>query len=327
MDELLSSPEQIVQDEASDNVNNNAELNLYEEDEELFDEEEEELAKKVEAAQRKLRIEQMKEELEATNRKLELIREGKNVKSKSKNVMKESKNVMKAVFGEEEEDVDDDGSEDEEIFLGRGKSKFRTLKRGQGRNLDSRIVNRQLYPEDWLGPELLNLDQEIDFNKLTLRLLMIGETNICLNGGLDSKTSKARLAWLTKLGFYAGRYEWHAVLQLHKSVLKRIEFGYASWNSEFASLAVELCSAFPIRKNYKGNEKWEKKDNKFDRSEKQVFYCGAFNKAEGCEKTDKHSTMYKNSYVVAHHICSSCWSKQRIRANHSAVSGECPNNM
>ena len=150
---------------------------------------------------------------------------------------------------------------------------------------DPRVKFPQHYPEDFLGLELassVNTERKFEFKDLTLRLLMYGEMCIFAEGMFKNVH---RFNWIKKLIFYAGRYEWPAVLQLHKTVIRQVELGYVSWSSDFSSLAVEMLSAYPLSKKFPRKEVGGRSDF--------VFYCAEFNKASGCNLHDRHDVVFK----------------------------------
>lgn len=170
------------------------------------------------------------------------------------------------------------------------------------------------WPHHALGPRYTDfVSKRLEHYDLDLRLLTIGELEICMNSDTQSDERLARLALLKELSHYSKFYDWRAILKLHATVLSEIQQGSRSWNDSIDSLIHQILLPHRLPKVVTSPSTQPSK----------LWYCGDYNN-EGCEFADKHTININGKPCQARHICAKCWIADKQRNYHSRMSDECP---
>ena len=126
------------------------------------------------------------------------------------------------------------------------------------------------------------------YDDLSLPALVRGETFI-INNIEPPKFSKLRANHLMQLMYFSEQFSFGNVLKYHHDILKDIELGRASWNSNFDSIRARRL---------------------IDRVPRQ--FCSSYNRSV-CKKKEGHFNCYG---ITEEHICSNCWLKRKTVAYH-----------
>ena len=126
----------------------------------------------------------------------------------------------------------------------------------------------------------------------------------------------------------AGKYEWRACLVAHSNILDLIEEGAITWGQDLCMIAIPILAGHALGpfRNPNLDRHTNNKTKTSSQSIPEVVYCNNYNKVSGCNQMDKHSMSFFKNTVTAHHICSTCYTKDEIQSKHAATSTECPHN-
>ena len=220
-----------------------------------------------------------------------------------------------------------------------GKRDSNSRKSGLKAKASDRVVYPQLCPQEKLSMEYVK--EPLDFDNLDLRLLAAGELEI-IECCTSQTEKKGRLKLLKNILYYAGHYQWKAVLDLYANVIRQIEVGEKTWDSDFSRL--EQLILMPYRLGTKTTRSdsgytYKKRDNRYagdqnsasrykmgdqDReSAPLAWFCSGYQKGE-CRQTEPHLGVYKGRNIVVQHICAACYKKNRTKAEHPETSPQCP---
>lgn len=120
----------------------------------------------------------------------------------------------------------------------RGKRKVKPIERTTSGiseiNIDS-VSARQKYPQSALQYEHMWgwSGKEVDYFNLTFGLFMAGELEIVLGGHMSNRESVLRLERLRTTAYRSQYITWEKLLYLYAAVIRKIEVGAATWESDF----------------------------------------------------------------------------------------------
>ena len=188
------------------------------------------------------------------------------------------------------------------------------------------VRQRQKCPHASLQPEFLGRDKAPSFDDLNLPLFVAGELEIILNGKRSSQEVVSRLELLKKTAYRADFMEFSTLRDIHCAVLRKIENGYAKWDSDFSAVERQVLESRLARGELKSVKK--KKFEKGDRSSDKKWYCRFFNKGE-CEHSEfSHKAILYGEERHVYHFCSTCWNMGKgEQLRHSAESDDCPKKL
>jgi len=107
------------------------------------------------------------------------------------------------------------------------------LKSGKEAKITSMVLVLQHWPHSYLL--LSQAKCHVKYEELTIDEFVAGYGQILLSPQLSQPEVPARLRHLVSLMYFAQRYEWHAALSFHGSVLLEIERGLLTWGDSFIS--------------------------------------------------------------------------------------------
>ena len=232
----------------------------------------------------------------------EHLRANKKIASET---MKKENDILAAILNEPEtddEDPDDSAGEQLEAIGQPLKTKKLSYtvfpintkkllkdrsKSGSSRKASDMALYDVAWPHEYAGSE------DIAFTSLSIPAFVRGE-NFIINNIEPEEYRRGRSEHLTLIMSFSEQYPWSDVLLYHQDVLHEIESGRASWccnHGDFDRLkARRLNNTLP------------------------KLYCAAFNKGNCTCKV-----AHQNSFgVLEEHMCSTCWSRQRIVRSHPA---------
>ena len=183
------------------------------------------------------------------------------------------------------------------------------------------VVAKQTFPHSQLQPECLNgFDgEDVEYYDLSFGLFVAGEMEIISNPSTDPREAIRRQE-LLKITAYRSQYmPWPKLLQLHAAILKKIESGRATWESNFDSIE-KMVFENP------GNNRDDMSgglghDNAC--MQQRVFWCWNFNKSM-CYGQHQHPDKVNGRNVLVKHICATCYYHENVERSHSEYSDQCP---
>ena len=76
--------------------------------------------------------------------------------------------------------------------------------------------------------------KELSFNDLDFCLFTTGELEIITNGYISELEKQSRLELLKQFTYFNGSYPWSVLKNVYIAILRKIELGHKTWNSNFA---------------------------------------------------------------------------------------------
>lgn len=178
------------------------------------------------------------------------------------------------------------------------------------------VVNPQIWPHSMLQYEYVNRNTK--FQDLDFRLFVAGELEIITSSKIKQSEKSARIAFLKKIVYYSGIYQWKALLDFYAAFLRQIETGQKTWKDDSVYLEVPLLSKYI---------KTESKKVSIVRKDVQkppiIWYCAQFQKNK-CTKQSPHSILLRGVNREVHHICATCYRIDKIQSSHPESSTACP---
>lgn len=229
---------------------------------------------------------------------------------KDKKLSKKAKKLQKSLLKFESDSASssssssssEDESSSESPDVKSKHSKYKKLKHkkqkrdksGITRKASDKAVFDVAWPQEFCG------NGDLSFDELSLTALVRGETFI-INNIEPVKFAKLRGNHLMQLMYFAEQFTFNNVLKFHHDVLKDIESGRATWDSNFDNIrARRLVDHVPRQ------------------------YCANYNRSV-CKKKEGHFNCYG---ITEEHICSNCWLKRKNVSYHPQkdcrVSGNYP---
>lgn len=225
---------------------------------------------------------------------------------------------------------DDSDSEGENSIFSNKKGK----RSGMDKTASQSVKNPQLWPH--LRLQLEYSGRAMTFSELTFRLFVAGELEIISEVSLPAVEREARLGFLKEIVYNVGAYEWDSVKKLYAAIVRRIELGTLNWGDDLTSIQSSILTRADVRKN-SGNSKGQNSANtnnnrnpprqsgKDQKDSDKVWFCHLFQKNKCKFKENQHPGTNKHGNVVTyHHICATCWLKNKEKLYHPESSSACP---
>jgi hypothetical protein len=140
--------------------------------------------------------------------------------------------------------------------------------------------------------------------------------------GMSEPEFAGRTELLKDVLFNAGYYEWSAVKRFYASVLSEIEMGARRWQDSTGKLEQQLLMPFPIKKLSEGKKVIAASGGKNGKAG-NLWFCGSYQRNE-CNQSDAHVSDVNGKDMISHHICASCWLKDKKKVPHPSSSTACP---
>ena len=191
---------------------------------------------------------------------------------------------------------------------------------------NSIVVAKQKFPHSQLQQECLwgYSGENIHYENLTLGLFIAGELEIISDPHTDPKEAIRRLEMLKVTAYRSQYLPWSKLLHLHAAILKKIESGKATWESNFDSIekmVLENPGHVDWGQRLSFNSSHASDGDSAPR--RDVFWCWDFNKSS-CGKHHQHHAVVNGDHVSVKHICASCYHHDRSERFHPENSLECP---
>ena len=181
------------------------------------------------------------------------------------------------------------------------------------------VKNKQKYPHSELRFEFVN--ESIEFNDLDINLLVAGELEIIT--GTSSKTERnGRLEFLKRLMYLASYYEFSIIRNLYAAVLREVELGHKTWNSDFQYMENTILTRQKPKKQANASGA-KNRQGSTSQDSVQVWFCTLYNRNK-CSNTSPHTVTIKGKLRLVKHICATCWKTDHKELNHPECSSACP---
>ena len=153
------------------------------------------------------------------------------------------------------------------------------------------VVSKQLYPHATLQQEFLwGWDgNDIEYKDLTFGLFVAGELEIILSDLTNKQECKQRLDMLRLTAYLSQYVKWQKLLHLHAAIIRKIELGLATWDSNFDQM--EKIGAGKSRESRLGVTAWY-------------------------EEGATHTKNIRGWEIIVKHICAKCFQKDGAEHAH-----------
>jgi hypothetical protein len=183
------------------------------------------------------------------------------------------------------------------------------------------VLDEQLFPHVFLQFEYVS--ESVKFKDLELHQFVAGECEIMTSNHVSEAEIMGRLFLLKKMFYYAGIYQWPALLDFYAAVLRRIELRQASWSSlpdHISEIAHPILARALLQDQTELDQSVNSSDMKFD---SRVYFCSEFNRGM-CTENKSHSGEREGREVIFRHICAQCWLKDHLQNDHTERDSNCP---
>ena len=209
------------------------------------------------------------------------------------------------------------------------------LRSGLKDKLHSSIRRKERYPHAALLPEcLLNQDEGIEYNNLTLGLYCAGELEIINHESTPLIEKEKRIELLINTCYRSEYLDWTSLLNLQRSILTHIERGNLDWSSSFTQVESHIFNASSTKKSNNaasgGNppkpvakSKSAKPNIKKISADTAVtpplYYCNKYQSGDCPETEAPHYATIDGQRREVHHICAICYRAGDVKKHNRAA--------
>ena len=194
------------------------------------------------------------------------------------------------------------------------RSAGKSLRSGKTVKPTSKVISPQLWPHSELN--LSACSKEVTYDKLSIEEFAAGYATILRSRKLSTSEKQAREEHLIHLMYLAMKYEWHAVPAYHGAVLLEIEGGHAAWGASFHHLDARI-----LQGHFKLSGTSVRQSASQD--SRPVLFCQDYQRGT-CNFSRNHSGLSRCEAKFHHHICATCWVRERKKHAHRENSEQCP---
>ena len=203
-------------------------------------------------------------------------------------------------------------------------------KKGKKSGINAKASTKVRSPQRW-AHSALQLDfasAELTFNNLDFPKLVAGEMEICLDPATPKIERQGRLALLRDLAYHKSNdLDLATIKGIYGAVLRKIEVGRATWASDFQTLQSQVVTN-KISRPKLSLEKSEKTDKGSKKSgtksiDNRVLFCRDYQKNRCTHSETPHRATFQNKSVWVHHMCATCWLKDKTMLAHPETSASC----
>ena len=167
--------------------------------------------------------------------------------------------------------------------------------------------------EDWA-------EDELDYKQIRFEHLVAGETRT-IETCCEPAQILGRLRLLRRLAYLKLRgYEWYLLRRMYAAIVKSIETGEYSWESNFDRFETILYRRTT-------QELRPRQEREYRQQDKKVWYCRDYNK-EGCSRQAPHQAWFGSGPTAVKkqviHGCAACLLKERVTRDHPEGHQDCP---
>lgn len=188
------------------------------------------------------------------------------------------------------------------------------------------VKRRLKFPHVALMPQFLRGKTSLSFQELTFPLFVAGELEIIMGRIDSSKKSEEmvpRLKLLRRLAYRADNMDFKIVKNVYEAVLRNIEKGKATWDSDFQAIETQVLESSADKYSKFKEPASPRTKFQIDLKKKRVFWCAAFNQGE-CTEAAPHTASVMGEDRTVLHVCASCLNKDKIQVAHGARDSSCP---
>ncbi len=118
-----------------------------------------------------------------------------------------------------------------------------------------------------------------------------------------------------------GFYECPAILKLHAAILTEVQTGAMGWESDFSHLEQQMLMPYPLKKGNKSEKTKAGSDKRYD--EDRILFCNLYQRGICSHTESPHSATFVRRPSTVHHICASCFLKNKSKRHHPDTSTKC----
>ena len=184
------------------------------------------------------------------------------------------------------------------------------------------IRHKEIWPqknllEDWA-------DEEIEFKHILFEHMVAGELRT-IEISTEPAQILGRIRLLRKMAYAKLRgYEWPIIRKMYAAIVRSIESGENTWETNFDRYETILYRRPPTRREDRSNPSQNTQQN--NQSNKKWF-CRDWNKGN-CTKTAPHKAWFgTGTNAVSRtvlHMCATCYMKDKTQKDHPESHESCP---
>ena len=187
----------------------------------------------------------------------------------------------------------------------------------------SGVIEQLRYPPFSLGQTSGYIGMNLQFHNLTYKQFVAGELEMIVSCvGQNERDGRLELLHLIAQWQLRVNATWTQVRSTYAHILRKVENGEINWRTDWDKFEHNIYDRVLIvshkSEKLKTSSKATVKSNEF------AWFCRAYQKPEGCAKESPHPGRVGNQLRQSHHICATCWIKEKIKKNHPECSTDCP---
>ena len=194
------------------------------------------------------------------------------------------------------------------------------VRSGISARLNSNVSEQLVYPQFLLGQISGFIGQNINFHQLNYEQFIANELSTIVNlQNVTEICGCTKLLHRVSLWKLRANVTWQKVHNAYAHIVHRIENKEIMWEANWDDYERHIYDKV-VNSSVGANkmDKVKKQQSEF------TYFCKSYQKTEGCRKESPHDIKIGNVFRQVHHICTTCWCKDRSRKEHSKSSSECP---
>lgn len=165
-----------------------------------------------------------------------------------------------------------------------------------------------------------------------MNLFIAGELEIITEARTDKTERMGRLDLLKKLMYLSSSYELSTIKAYYAAVLREVELGHKTWKDDFQYVESAILNKHvPKSRSSYQNSSYKKTEFKSGKrqsdkkveNEDKLWFCAAYQRNK-CQHKSSHTLVLKGKMHYAHHVCATCWLKDKKKLEHPESSSACP---
>ena len=200
--------------------------------------------------------------------------------------------------------------------------KGRKIKSGINAKPTSSVWEQLRYPHFSLGQVSGFIGMNLQFHNLSYEQFVAGELETVLASNDDyEKTGRIELLHCIAQWQLRSNVPWPQIRNTYAHILRKIENREITWSADwdrFEKHIYDKISNAPAKETKQTAARAKNEKGDF------VWFCKQFQKLEGCSRESPHPGRIGNTFRQMHHICASCWLRDKQKRPHPEISSECP---
>ena len=195
----------------------------------------------------------------------------------------------------------------------------RLIKSGINAKPTSSVREQLKYPHFSLGQVSGYIGQNVQFHQLTYDQFVAGELTTIINSE-DPAEQIGRTELLQHVALWKLRSNvtWQQIRSTYEHVIRRIENQEIGWDTDWERYEKHIYDKVPTK--VEKSRAISKTANNGD----IVWFCKSYQRPDGCNRNSPHVAKVSGVMRQVHHICATCWYKEKASKPHSESSAECP---